>query len=170
MIEGEALRYIWNSSSETQFTHKLDFFIAKLLKRGYEKSEVLQCLAGISYKRRNVYLEEVPKMSNKIPLFSARITSHKEVAQKLNKHSSGDGIIYQTTHLCINFSLPHHILALRWTQNLGECLIKAKIALNQNSNISLTPKLSNIENANSQTGTCPMSPTLRDFLALLDEN
>ena len=30
--------------------------------------------------------------------------------------------------------------------------------------------MSDIEDANSQTGICPMSPTLKDLLALLDEN
>ena len=62
------------------------------------------------------------------------------------------------------------ILELRQTQNLGERLISAKLTLNQDSNISLTPKLSNIEDAISQTGTCPMSATLKDLLPLLDGN
>ena len=30
--------------------------------------------------------------------------------------------------------------------------------------------MSNIEDANSQTGICPMSPTLKDLLALQEEN
>ena len=47
---------------------KLDFFNSKLLTRGYKKFEVLNCLADISYKRRNIYLEDVPKMTNEIPL------------------------------------------------------------------------------------------------------
>ena len=170
MIKGEALRYIRNSSSETEYTHKLDFFISKLLTRGYEKSEVLKCLAGISYKRRNVYLEEVPKISNEIPLvfcthyFPQRSSAKIKQALIRNWHYiSNNPTLYKI------FPCPP-ILALRRTQNLGERLIRAKITLNQDSNISLTPKLSSIENANSQTGTCPMSPTLRDLLALLDEN
>ena len=47
---------------------KIDFFNSKLLTRGYKKFEVLNCLADISYKRRNIYLEDVPKMTNEIPL------------------------------------------------------------------------------------------------------
>jgi hypothetical protein len=61
MIKGEAIRYIRNSSSETEYKHKLDFFTTKLQERGYKKSEVLDCLADISYKRRNVYLEDIKK-------------------------------------------------------------------------------------------------------------
>ena len=66
MVKGEAIRYIRNSSSETEYEKKLDFFISKLLTRGYKKFEVLNCLADISYKRRNIYLEDVPKYE--IPL------------------------------------------------------------------------------------------------------
>ena len=68
MVKDEAIRYIRNSSSETEYEQKLDFFISKLLTRGYKKSEVLICLADISYKRRNIYLEDVTKMKNVIPL------------------------------------------------------------------------------------------------------
>ena len=68
MVKGEAIRYIRNSSSETEYEQKLDFFISKLLTRGYNKFEVLNGLADISYKRRNIYLEDVPKMTNEIPL------------------------------------------------------------------------------------------------------
>ena len=170
MIKGEALRYIRNSSSETEYTHKLDFFISKLLTRGYEKSEVLKCLAGISYKRRNVYLEEVPKISNEIPLvfcthyFPQRSSAKIKQALIRNWHYISNNPTLYKIFPCTP------ILALRRTQNLGERLIRAKITLNQDSNISLTPKLASIENGNSQTGTCPMSPTLRDLLALLDEN
>jgi len=67
MIKGEAIRYIRNSSLEKEYEHKLNSFISKLLMRGYEKSEVLDCLTDISYKRRNIYLEDV-KHSNDIPL------------------------------------------------------------------------------------------------------
>ena len=52
--------------------------------------------------------------------------------------------------------------------NPGERLIRAKI--NPNSNISLTPNMSDIEDANSQTGICPMSHTHKDFLDLQEEN
>ena len=68
MVKGEAIRYIRNSSSETEYEQKLDFFNSKLLTKGYKKSVVLICLADISYKRRNIYLEDVPKMTNEIPL------------------------------------------------------------------------------------------------------
>ena len=68
MVKGEAIRYIRNSSSETEYEQKLDFFLSKLSTRGYKKSEALNCLADISYKRRNIYLEDVPKMKNEIPL------------------------------------------------------------------------------------------------------
>ncbi len=68
MIKGEAIRYIRNSSSESEYQHKLDFFISKLINRGYEKSEVLNCLTDISYNRRNIYLEDVPKNKGNIPL------------------------------------------------------------------------------------------------------
>ena len=79
MVKGEAIRYIRNSSSETEYEQKLDFFISKLLTRGYKKSEVLNCLADISYKRQNIYLEDVPKMKNEIPvsLLHASLTSQK---------------------------------------------------------------------------------------------
>ena len=90
--------------------------------------------------------------------FSERITSHKEVAQELNKHSSGTGDIYhvyQTPQLCKKIFPCPHKLALRRTQSLGGRFIRAKITLNQGSNISLIPKLSNTEDANSQTGTLP---------------
>ena len=61
MVKGEAIRYIRNSSSETEYEQKLDFFISKLLTKGYKKFEVLNGLADI-------YLEDVPKMTNEIPL------------------------------------------------------------------------------------------------------
>ena len=54
MVKGEAIRYIRNSSSETEYEKKLDFFNSKLLTRGYKKFEVLNCLVDISYKRRNL--------------------------------------------------------------------------------------------------------------------
>ena len=50
---------------ETEYEQKLDFFISKLLTRGYKKSDVLNCLADISYKRRNIYIEDIPKMKKK---------------------------------------------------------------------------------------------------------
>jgi hypothetical protein len=62
MIKGEAIRYIRNSSSETEYRHKLDFFYFKTdCKR-------ISRLADISYKRRNIYLEDVPKNDREIPL------------------------------------------------------------------------------------------------------
>ena len=68
MVKGEAIRYIRNSSSETEYEQKLDFFISKLSTKGYKKFEVLNGLADISYKRRNIYLKDVPKKTNEIPL------------------------------------------------------------------------------------------------------
>ncbi len=79
--------YIWNSSSESEYKHKLDFFISKLINRGYEKSEVLNCLTDISYNRRNIYLEDVPKIKSNIPLvFSTNYfpqRSNAEIKQTL---------------------------------------------------------------------------------------
>ena len=170
MIKGEAIRYIRNSSSEAEYKHKLDFFISKLLTRGYKKSEVLSCLADISYKRRNIYLEDVPKIPYEIPLvfcthhFPQRSNAKIKKALLRNWH-----YISKNPKLSRIFPCPP-ILALRRTQNLGERLIRAKITLNPDSNISLTPNMSDIEDAHSQTGICPMSPTLKDLLALLDEN
>ena len=37
MVKGEAICYIQNSSSETEYEQKLDFFISKLLTREYKK-------------------------------------------------------------------------------------------------------------------------------------
>ena len=79
---------IRNSSSESDYNHKLDFFTLKLLQRSYEISEVLNCLSDISYKRRNIYLENVPKDHGNIPLvlstdlFPQR--SNAEIKQALN--------------------------------------------------------------------------------------
>ena len=58
---------------------------------------------------------------------------------------------------------------LRRTQNLGERLFRAKITQTQNSHTSLTPNMQNIDDSSSQVGSCPMSPTLKDLLDLLDE-
>ena len=58
---------------------------------------------------------------------------------------------------------------LRRTANLGERLIRAKITQTQNSHTSLTPNMQNIDDASSQIESCPMSPTLKDLLDLLDE-
>ena len=170
MIKGEAIRYIRNSSSETEYRHKLDFFISKLLTRGYKKSDVLSCLADISYKRRNVYLEDVPKNPNEIPLVFCTHHFPQRSNAKIKKALLGNWhYISNNPKLSRIFPCPP-ILALRRTQNLGERLVRAKITLNQNSNISLTPNMSGIEDANSQTGICPMSPTLKDLLALQAEN
>ena len=94
MVKGEAIRYIRNSSSETEYEQKLDFFISKLLTRGYKKFEVLNGLADISYKRRNIYLEDVPKMTNEIPLvFCTHHSPQRSNAQ--NKKALITGIIYR---------------------------------------------------------------------------
>ena len=62
------------------------------------------------------------------------------------------------------------ILALRRTQNLvGEHLFRAKITQTQNSYTSLIPNMQNIDDSSSQIGSCPMSPTLKYLLDLLDE-
>ena len=98
MVKGEAIRYIRNSSSETEYEQKLDFFISKLLTRGYKKFEVLNGLADISYKRRNIYLEDVPKMTNEIPLvFCTHHFPQRSNAQKKKRHSLRTGIIYRKT-------------------------------------------------------------------------
>ena len=170
MVKGEAIRYIRNSSSETEYEHKLDFFISKLLTRGYKKPEVLACLADISYNRRNIYLEDVPKTRDEIPLvfcthhFPQRGNAKIKKALLRNWH-----FISNNHNLCKIFHCPP-ILALRRTQNLGERLIRAKVTSNQDPNIPLTPNLQSIADANSKTGICPMSPTLKDLLDLLDEN
>ena len=169
MIKGEAIRYIRNSSSETEYEHKLDFFISKLLTRGYKKSEVLTCLADISYKRRNVYLEDVPKISNEIPLvFCTHHFPHRSNAQIKKALTRNWNYISENQTLSKIFPHPR-ILALRRTQNLGERLIRAKITQIQTSHASLTLNMQNLDDANSQIGSCPMSPTLKDLLALLEE-
>ena len=169
MVKGEAIRYIRNSSSETEYEQKLDFFISKLLTRGYKKSEVLTCLADISYKRRNIYLEDVPKNSNEIPLvfcthhFPQRRNAQIKKALTRNWH-------YITENHKLSKIFPcQPILALRRTQNLGERLIRAKITQSQTLNASLTLNMLNIDDSNSQIGFDPMSPTLRDLLDLLEE-
>jgi len=172
MIKGEAIRYIRNSSSEEEYERKLDFFVSKLLDRGYKKSEVLACLADISYRRRNVYLEDVSKTQNEIPLvfcthyFPHRSNDKVKKALLRNWH-----FISNNDNLQKIFPCPP-ILALRRTQNLGERLIRAKITHNHDpiSNVSLAPIVQNIDDANFETGiSCPMSPTLKDLLDLLDE-
>ena len=67
MVKGEAIRYIRNSSSETEYEQKLEFFISKLLTRGYTKSETLnftikwvQLIVGSSFpvileQKKNYY-------------------------------------------------------------------------------------------------------------------
>ena len=55
MVKGETIRYIRNSSSETEYQQKLDFFISKLLTRGYKKSEVLNCLADIFLTKDEIF-------------------------------------------------------------------------------------------------------------------
>ena len=168
MIKGEAIRYIRNSSSFDEYQHKLDFFISKLITRGYKKSDVLSCLAGISYNRRNIYLEDVPKI-NEIPLvfcthhFPQR--SNAQIKKALLRYWH---FISYNTELCGIFPQPP-ILALRRTQNLGERLVRAKITLNHELDPSLTPIPANIVLASSQTGHCPMSPTLKDLIDLLEE-
>ena len=123
MVKGEAICYIQNSSSETEYEQKLDFFISKLLTREYKKSEVLNCLADISYKRRNIYLEDVPKMKNGIPLVFCthhfRQRSNAQIKKALIKSWH---YISENKKLSKIFPCPP-ILALRHTQNLGERLI-----------------------------------------------
>lgn len=124
MIKGEAIRYIRNSSSESEYRHKLDFFISKLLLRGYKKSEVLNSLSDISYNRRNIYLEDVPKTTGNIPLvfstdfFPQRSNADIKQATLRNWH-----LISENHDLNKIFPCPP-ILALRRTQNLGERLIR----------------------------------------------
>ena len=55
MVKGEAIRYIRNSSSETEYEKKLDSFISKLLTKGYKKSEVLNDLAD-NFLQKTKYL------------------------------------------------------------------------------------------------------------------
>ena len=163
MVKGEAIRYIRNSSSDTEYEKKIDIFISKPLTRGYKKSEVLNCLADISYKRRNIYLEDVPKMKNEIPLvfcthhFPQRSNAQIKKALIKNWH-----YISENKKLSKIFPCPP-ILALRRTQNLGERLIRAKITQTQNSHTSLTPNMQNIDDSSSQIGSCPMAPTLKDL-------
>ena len=65
-------------------------------------------------------------------------------------------------------SLPSHSCTQKRTKNLGERLIRAKITNDSDKSSTLTVQ---IEDASSQIGNnCPMSPTLKDLLALLDEN
>ena len=157
MVKGEAIRYIRNSSSETEYEQKIDFFISKLLTRGYKKSDVLNCFADISYKRRNIYLEDVPKMKNEIPLvfcthrFPQRSNAQIKKALIKNWH-----YISENKKLSKIFPCPP-ILALRRTQNLGERLIRAKITQTQNPHTSLTPNMQNIDDSSPQIGSCPMS-------------
>ena len=107
--------------------------------RGYEKSEVLDCLTDISFKRRNIYLEDV-KHSNDIPLvfstdyFPQRCNADIKQALLRNWH-----YISNNHKLRKIFPCPP-ILALRRTQNLGERLIRAKIISNQNT-VSLIPNM-----------------------------
>ena len=148
---------------------KIWFLHLKLLTRGYKKSEVLNCLADISYKRRNIYLQDVPKIKNEIPLvfcthhFPQRSNAQIKKALIKNWH-----YISENKKLSKIVPCPP-ILALRRTQNLGERLIRAKITQTQNSHTSLTPKMQNTDDASSQIGSCSMSPTLKDLLDLLDE-
>ena len=136
MVKGEAIRYIRNSSSETEYEKKIDILISKPLTRGYKISEVLNCLADISDKRRNIYLEDVPKMKNEIPLvfcthhFPQRSNAQIKKALIKNWH-----YISENKKLSKIFPCPP-ILALRRTQNLGERLIRAKITQTQNSSLT----------------------------------
>ena len=171
MVKGEAIRYIRNSSSETEYEHKLDFFTTKLQERGYKKSEVLDCLADISYKRRNVYLEDIPKTSNEIPLVFCTHYFPQRNNAKIKKALLRNWHLISENHNLYKIFPCKPILALRRTQNLGERLIRAKITQNQElDNTSLSPMMQNIDFVDSKTGVCPMSPTLIDLLALLDEN
>lgn len=137
MIKGEAIRYIRNSSSEIEYEKKLDFFITKLLERGYEKSEILDCLTEISYKRRKFYLEDVQKDQKDIPLvFSTDYFKHRsnsDIKQALLKNWH-----FISEHKYLHKIFPNPpLLALRRTQNLGDELIRAKIT--SEDDLSLAP-------------------------------
>ena len=118
MVKGEAIRYIRNSSSEKDFTHKLDFFKSKLIKRGYEETDVDFCLADISYNQRNKYLEDVSKNKNEIPLvFCTDYFPHRsnsKIKQNLLLHWH---LISSNQNLCKISPCPP-ILALRRTNKL----------------------------------------------------
>ena len=89
---------------------------------------------------------------------------------KTKRHSLRTAIIYRKTKKWVKSSLAPRILALRRTQNLvGEHLFRANITQTQNSYTSLTPDMQNIDDSSSQIGSCPVSPTLKDLLDLLDE-
>ena len=120
MVKGEAIRYIRNSSSETEYEQKLDFFNSKLLTRGYKKFEVLNCLTDISYKRRNIYLEDVPKMKNEIPLvFCTHHFPQRSNAQNKKALINNWHFIYRKTKKLGKIFPCPRILALRRTQNLA---------------------------------------------------
>ena len=97
MVKGEAIRYIRNSSSETEHEKKLDFFYSKLLTRAYKKFEVFNCLADISYKRRNIYLEDVPQMTNEIRIVFCTHHFPQRSNAQTKRHSLRTGIIYRKT-------------------------------------------------------------------------
>jgi len=106
-----------------------------------DMTNLLDCLTDISYKRRNIYLEDV-KHSNDIPIplvfstdyFPQRCNAEIKQALLMNWH-----FVSNNHNLCKIFPCPL-ILALRRTQNLGERLIRAKIISNQNT-VSLIPNM-----------------------------
>ena len=131
-----------------------------------------------------IYLEDVPKMTNEIPLVfcthhfpqrsnaqnkKALIKNWHYISEKLENNNKKTKTKKKNKKMGEIFPFPR-ILALRRTQNLvGEHLFRAKITQTQNLYISLIPNMQNIDDSSSQIGSCPMSPTLKDLIDLLDE-
>ena len=123
-IKGEIMRYIRNTSSNTELNKQIESFKSRLLKRDYNKSEINEIIENNRNLNRNKLLEQsVRKRENTLTMVTKYNSAIRKLKIKVLKHWK----LLSKDEECANLFKQKPIIAYKRNKNLQELVTRARV-------------------------------------------
>ena len=118
------MRYIRNTSSNTELNKQIESFKSRLLKRDYNKSEINEIIENNRNLNRNKLLEQsVRKRENTLTMVTKYNPAIRKLKIKVLKHWK----LLSKDEECANLFKQKPIIAYKRNKNLQELVTRARV-------------------------------------------
>ena len=126
IVRGEAIRYRRSTNNDNDLREILSKFKLNLIKRGYNKTEIMSCFnEALTQDRKTFISAKGGKRSEDIPL--VMVTKYNPCISKLHKHLLKHWNLIQDNVVCNQIFTKTPMIAYKRHRNLSDILTSTKI-------------------------------------------
>ena len=119
-IKGEGIRILRNTSCAKEYSERLNLFVEKLVKRGYNKEKVWRILNTIAFEDRQLKLRKRIRNPNS-PNINMFITTYHPKAERLQRILTKFWYIIKRNPDLTHFKTP--CVTYKTSKNIGDMII-----------------------------------------------